>query len=238
MAKKEKTIEDIYKADMKYLIKDLNQKIKLLGTMAYISHSGEIFVKDNDRQLERYCRFYNKDYLPACLNGVIFDTIQVFDMCKNLKISLMKVLLLEDCTIISQEGLDMELRINQLKSENLDSERNMIKDTIFPEFYKKLPSIIDPYEDNYSWAYISDKQMEALEEGELVKVDYNLNGKDIHAYITKQIFPLIKKSTEIAYTVLNIINPLDNKYFYVLYRERIEENGLYVYTLTATYQSI
>lgn len=238
MAKKEKTIEDIYKDDMKYLIKDLNQKIKLLGTMAYISHSGEIFIKDNDRQLERYCRFYDKDYLPNCLNGSIFDTLQVYDMYKVLKISTMQVLPLQDAIVISQEGIDTELRINLLKSEDLNSEREMIAKTIFPEFYKKMPNIIDVYEDNYNWEYISEKQMEALEDGELIKVDYNLDDKDIHAYITKQIFPLLKKTTEIAYTVLDVINPLDNKYFYVLYRERIEENGLYVYTLTATYQSI
>ena len=143
MAKKAKTIEDIYKDDMKYLIKDLNQKIKLLGSMAYISHSGEIFVKDNDRQLERYCKFYNMEKAPITIRGTLFDTLDMFDMCKVLKISTMQVLQLKDAIVISQEGIDTELRINKvIDGDDIPNEQLYVKKSIFVVATTKSSSFV------------------------------------------------------------------------------------------------
>ena len=52
-------------------------------------------------------------------------------------------------------------------------------------------SNFNPLEDNSEWKYISEEQMRAMEDGEMIKVDYNVEDKDIHAYITKQIFPYL-----------------------------------------------
>ena len=238
-----KTEEDLLKDDARNLIDRFNQIIKGLTSMVYFDFDGSIYLKSESTKYERFARYYDKESMPVRFCGAMYNTLELAEFRKEYRYSTSTVLPLQDKLVIGQteksKSPNAKFDINILH-DNTDHDKaeNIKFNIIYPEFYKKFPSLVPDFELNDGFTSIPDEELDSLEEGDMIFIEDFSEGKSIHAYFTKAIFPNISKTDTLEYKILNERNPLDEKCAYIVLKETLKNFGLEVFTLISAYQSI
>lgn len=255
------TQDDINKKNVRSFIDKFNQMIKTLSSMCYIDYDGICYLKSQSTKIERFAALDFGDPVRGLFQGALFDTQELAEFRKSYRYSKSSVVLgysenpNDTKVCIRTENPDnkeetLEFEILCVCGNTLDEEeRNYGREHVSTEFYKKFSQMVDfavmrrnMSNEKYSKVLSSD-QFEALMNGDMIEVVDKSMGKDIHAYITKEIFPNIKKVNEIRYFTMPDRSADDDQIAYMIFVEKIEDydgngNNLRIFSLISVYQSI
>ena len=255
------TVEERNRKYARMFIDKFNQLVKPLSSMCYIDFDGTCYLKSESTKIERFVSIDFGDPVKELAVGALYDTVELAEFRKSYRYSKSKVLFgssvnPNDTTMIirtpnpddSEDEIDFQ--INTLcKNVYDDSEIELVRDRISREFYKTFNRMCDFHElrtnlqDESSYHSLSSDQIEDLINGDMIEINDTSMGKDIHAYITKEIFPNIKKDDEIRYCTLTERSEDDEQIAYMVFVEKIADyngngNDLRIFSLISVYQSI
>lgn len=239
-------------AEFKYFKKqftnlyDLNQRLKLISDVYYISHANELYMHSTVDFIEKFGRL-NID-VHAFFGCMILPN-KMYEFKKKLKVSKLRIFKFDDKYEFHDQDGDI-LEINRLiphvsyEDESafisqIEKEKELIRTNIIPKMYRKYFEIIQmadshdkngtlksgTYEDNIPFENLGEESVRILLLPEAVTV---ING-GISFIITKNLFFDIKKEDELS--VSFDISHTE----YKMYNVFKQSNKLYeLYTLTAT----
>ena len=255
------TQDDINKKNARAFIDKFNQLIKPLSSMCYIDYDGICYLKSESTKIERFAAMDFADPVKQLMQGALYDTQELAEFRKSYRYSKSSVVLgysenPNDAKVcLRTENPDnkddiLEFEILCVCGNTYDEEEKIFgRDKIANEFYKKFYQMVDfitmrrnMSSESYSKPLSSD-QLDALVNGDMIEVTDKSMGKDIHAYITKEIFPNIKKVSEIRYFTMPDRSSDDDQIAYMVFVERLENyngdgNDLRIFSLISVYQSI
>ena len=255
------TESDLNKKCARSFIDKFNQLIKTLSSMCYIHYDGVCYLKSESSNIERFAHIDFGDPIRRLFDGALYDTQELAEFRKVYRFSKSSIATgyganVNDTEIfIRTEDPDNKDEILEHKISCIcgnttdDNEREFGREKVSSEFYKVFSQMIDFYRmrvnmNNESYSRkLSDDQIEELRNGDMIEVVDKSMGKDIHAYITREIFPNIKKDTEISYFTLPKRSEDDEQIAYMVFVEKIEDyngdgNNLWIFSLISVYQSI
>lgn len=255
------TQDDINKKNARAFIDKFNQMIKTLSSMCYIDYDGICYLKSESTKIERFAAVGFADPIKRLFQGALYDTQELAEFRKSYRYSKSSVVLgyaenPNDTKVCirteNPENKDetLEFEVLCVCGNTLDeNERAYGREHVSTEFYKRFSQMVDfvtmrrnMSNEKYS-KVLSTDQFEALVNGDMIEVTDKSMGKDIHAYITKEIFPNIKKVDEIRYFTMPDRSADDEQIAYMVFVERINDydgdgNDLQVFSLISVYQSI
>lgn len=225
---------------------NLNQRLKHISDVYYISHAGELYMHSTVDFIEKYGKL-NIDV--HAFSGCMVLPNRLFEFKKKLKVSKLRIFKYNDKYEFHGQD-DNVLEINRLIPhvpydnelayiEMVDNEKDLIRTSVIPKLYRKYFEIIqvtnygDKEDINESKFIMDNIQFENLGEDTVKALTLpdavTIVNSGISFIITKNLFFDIKKEDELSVSFDISHTP------YKMYNVFKQSNALYdLYTLTAT----
>ena len=218
---------ELLKTQYKPLVK-INQKLKNICDVYYISHKNVIFMHSLVDFVEKI-GIVNEDIDISLYKGIMYLPNKFFEFTKEAKITKLTTKETNDTIDLGQTDDELSLTLNKLYIPNDNiREDDIINVDIIPQMYSKIDLVLNNM-DKCLFKSINESAVLDIVKNRIVTI-FDEEAK-ILLSLSKNIFPSIKKEDSIQYAVLPIKDEnLKNK-SYILYREYTEE--ISIYTLCA-----
>jgi len=207
MGKKELSHDELVKKDYVYLT-EMNQRLKNMCEIYYISHSGVIYLKSLIPFIEKVAILNDNNSLKI-YRGALCLPNKIFEFKKNTKKNNLVVVQTNNFIDHGQsDNSEISLRINiavRHEEEYIKQEPAFINTKIIPEYYTRYFEIIDKIGmnvDRLDFIPFTDEMVDDIVSGKLVEI----SRPDVYIPITKQLLLDIKKGDSVWYTKLPYSN--------------------------------
>ena len=224
MASKKEPIEPL-KSQYK-ILKDINQKLKCISDVYYISFENTIYLHSNVDFIEKIC-IINKDIDISCYSGIMYLPNELFIFTKEAKITKLTTTELQSSIILGQlEKEDVQIKLNRVYIPNDEiKEEDNIKVNIIPKMYSKFHNYFNNINELY-FDVIDNVTISSIIKNNVITI----NDNDRVFSISKNLFSSLKKEDKLYYSILPKEVESENK-MYVVYKE--ETDIMSIYTLCA-----
>lgn len=205
---------------------ELNQRLKHISDVYYISHDNRLFMHSNIDFIEKY-GFIKSDV--SAFHGCMILPNKLFEFGKGLKKSKLKIYkFIDKYQFEDQDGVMLDInRIIQNNEIDKSREEDYIRKDLIPKLYKKFFELFPDMDfvNNPNFVNIGEEMVMKLVEPDAVTIK---NGS-MNYIITKNLFFDIKKEDEVS--ILFNVHHTD----YKIYNIFKQDTSIYdLYTLTAS----
>lgn len=204
---KELSEDQIIKKDYSVLT-EMNQRLKNICEIYYISHTGLIYLKSLVPFAEKVILLNDPDMIKTYRGAVCLPN-KIFEFKKNAKKSKLVTLQTNNAVEHGQTDSDLSLRIDiavRNEPEIVRQENSFIQSKIIPMYYTKYFTITSNIDTNsLTFTRLSDDDVNDIVSSKMVEVI----DKDLYIPITKHLLLDVKAGDAVYYTKLPYSNRME-----------------------------
>lgn len=220
MGSKKDGTKELYKA-----LRNINRLLRNLYILYYISKDGIIRGKSTLSCAQRVVMWKNELSVQE-FNGLLINSVELFDMTKNLKMGDLETYSSSTEYKISSKGGSVSLTISYVEEQRI--EEQFIKQCVEKISHTDISREIGRIESINGFTKLSDSDISILENGDLF--EYINDDGSVYFRITRELFPLLSSKTICEFSFAPFRYSEGNKKF-LLFKELYDE--MVVYTVIA-----
>ncbi len=199
-------------------LKELNQRVKYISDIYYIGNDGYVYMNSLVEFIEKVGVLNDNVDISAYYNSLMLPNKTFGFTSKSKKRTMDASSTPEKISLFDTEdsNICLDIDLAEVPKEEISNHFN---------FYKNLDAILD----NMSLNFIpfTDEQFDSIAKAKVVYLPY----KNTFFTITKHIFMCVKKTDNLSYVVLDLVDADNPKKKYVLFRK--DTKIMSIYTLSA-----
>jgi len=207
-------------------LKEINQKLKLISDVYYISFNNRIYLHSNVDFIEKIA-VLNNDVNLFGYSGIMYLPNELFMFNKDAKIGKLTITELQSSIILGQiENDEIQIKLNKIYIQNNElKEEDNVNFNIIPKMYSKFHNYFDII-NSLDFNIIDEESILGMTKNSMVTIADNRGV----ITLSKNLFSTLKKEDKLYYAILPKEIENENK-MYVVYKE--ENSFISIYTLCA-----